>query len=141
VSDLHRFINALRILANIDRWQLEEAGVKMDDAHWSRFTNSIDVWFMKASDEDAAKVWALVEAQQPRPTEAGWNARLAAEIAEHPHIATAIAERDAQIWEQATEAAAERVEAIGAYGYENLAADIRALQSPAAEARQPKEPT
>ena len=66
VTDLHRFINALRILANIDRWQLEEAGVKMDDAHWSRFTNSIDIWFMKASDDDAAKVWQLIEARQPK---------------------------------------------------------------------------
>jgi hypothetical protein len=67
MTDLHRFINALRILANIDRHELTEAGLKIDDTHWTRFTTQIDVWFMKASDEDAAKVWAMVEAQQPRP--------------------------------------------------------------------------
>jgi hypothetical protein len=66
MTDLHRFINALRICANIDRWQLEEAGVKMDDTHWSRFTNSIDVWFMKASDADAERVWGIIDAQQPK---------------------------------------------------------------------------
>ena len=61
-----RFINALKIMANIDRDELTAAGLHVDDTHWPRFTNQPDIWFMKASDADAAKVWQLIEARQPK---------------------------------------------------------------------------
>ena len=65
MTDLHRFINALRILANINRHELTDAGLKVDDTHWLRFTNDLPTWFRKASDADARKVWEIVESRQP----------------------------------------------------------------------------
>ena len=65
MTDLHRFINALKILTFIDGPELEDAGVAMDARSYEAFCSDPYRWLMKASDADAAKVWAMVEAQQP----------------------------------------------------------------------------
>lgn len=60
---LARFLNALRILRSIDREEFVHGGVR--GSEWASFTYSPTIWLMNASDEDAARVWALVEARQP----------------------------------------------------------------------------
>lgn len=63
------FHNALRIMRSIDQWELAPAGVEMDAQQWRRFRENPYVWFMHASDDDARKVWAIIEARQPKARE------------------------------------------------------------------------
>lgn len=63
---LREFHNALRILGNIERDELLSAGVTLTDLQWSVFQTDPFRWLIKASDEDAPKVWALIEARQPK---------------------------------------------------------------------------
>lgn len=58
-----QFHNGLRKLANIDRHDLVEHGViEADDiAGWERFRENPHLWFIRASDAQAAKVWKIME--------------------------------------------------------------------------------
>lgn len=60
------FHNGLRILLNIDRPELEAAGViKVNDHNaWGTFTRDPFRWFIRADDETAAKLWAIVQRKQ-----------------------------------------------------------------------------
>lgn len=66
MSDLHAFRDRMRKLLSIDMRQLVAAGViSSDDTNaWQSFCNSPHKWMIRASDGDAAKVWAIMEAGQ-----------------------------------------------------------------------------
>jgi hypothetical protein len=68
-EDLHRFLNALRIMYSIDRHELVEAGVfeADNDKQWNRFTADPLLWLIKAEDHQAIAVWGIIEARQPKP--------------------------------------------------------------------------
>lgn len=66
MTDLHRFINALKILRSIDLHEMTEAGIVLSDGQWRFFCDAPDRWMMKASDADAERVWAIVQARQPK---------------------------------------------------------------------------
>ena len=62
------FHNALRILTSIDRHELEAAGAMEpgDDKAWTAFRGDPFRWFIRADDERAGKVWAIIERRQRR---------------------------------------------------------------------------
>ncbi len=57
------FHNGLRILLNIDRDELEAAGVIQhgDRRAWGEFRTDPFRWFIRASDERADKLWTLMK--------------------------------------------------------------------------------
>jgi hypothetical protein len=56
------FHNRLRRLLNIDKDELEKAGVELAGRHgWEYFRDDPFRWFIRADDERAKKVWAIVE--------------------------------------------------------------------------------
>lgn len=61
-----QFHNALRVLTIIDYDELVAAGVENIDRRWASFQADPFRWFIRASDADAAKVWAIIEARQSR---------------------------------------------------------------------------
>ncbi|MCH8839469.1 MAG: hypothetical protein IH831_02085 [Planctomycetes bacterium] len=64
------FHNALRILLNIDKHELVDAGIinRGDDFEWYEFRADPFRWFIKASDPTAEKLWELIQHRQsPRP--------------------------------------------------------------------------
>lgn len=64
--DAPRFINALRIMWNLDRHHLVEAGVlDADDKHgWEVFRDYPHDAAIRLGDERAARLWTLVESRQ-----------------------------------------------------------------------------
>ncbi len=60
------FHNALRILLNIDRCELEVAGIIKPGDHnaWGAFHRDPFRWFIRADDSQAPKLWALIERRQ-----------------------------------------------------------------------------
>ena len=66
---LSLFHNRLRVLLNIDRDELVNAGVlaEEDRASWIAFRESPWRYLIRASDEDAEKMWALVLKRAPDP--------------------------------------------------------------------------
>jgi len=65
---LAEFHNALRILAGIDMRELVHAGaISGDDTGgWQSFRDNPWRWFIRAGDDEAAAVWRIVEARQPK---------------------------------------------------------------------------
>lgn len=61
------FHNALRILLNLERFNLQDGGVisVRDDAAWLRFSNDPFRWFIAASDEQKRALWNVIESRQP----------------------------------------------------------------------------
>ena len=59
---LNDFINRLRIIASIDADELEDAGI----FDWKDFQRDPYKWLMRADDEKAAKLWALIEKRSKR---------------------------------------------------------------------------
>lgn len=59
--ELQEFHNALRILRSIDRHELEEAGLQLTDNQWLIFCHGPHDWFLRASDDEARKVWKIIE--------------------------------------------------------------------------------
>jgi hypothetical protein len=55
------FHNRLRILACIDRDELVAAGI--DVGEWLAFQSDPWRWLIRASDQDAARVWAILDAR------------------------------------------------------------------------------
>lgn len=67
MMQMDQFHNALRILLNLERQDLQDAGVINfdDDAAWRRFSDNPHRWFIVASDDQARALWALIESRQP----------------------------------------------------------------------------
>jgi len=57
------FHNALRILISIDRGELVDAGViaPLDKVEWPKFRDNPWRWFIAASDDQAQRVFAIIE--------------------------------------------------------------------------------
>lgn len=60
----HAFRSALAAMRFIDRGQLAKAGVEPErlDGMWSVMRANPAAWFLTASDEDAERVWRLIQA-------------------------------------------------------------------------------
>jgi hypothetical protein len=60
------FHNALRILISIDMHELVEVGVIKPGDHfaWGAFRDDPFRWFIRADDDKAAKLWAIIERRQ-----------------------------------------------------------------------------
>ena len=74
--NLARFLNALRILRNINRYELEDAGIvppfvigsnRNADVPWVNFREDPFYFLMHCDDTMAAKIWTIVESRQPVP--------------------------------------------------------------------------
>lgn len=61
------FSNALRIMRSIDKWELHRAGVidTSDGDAWRCFRNNPFEWFVRASDDQQASVWGIIQSRQP----------------------------------------------------------------------------
>ena len=59
---LREFHNGLRILTNIDLYELVEAGIieADDEAEWKAFRDNPHRWLILADDEQSEKLWALM---------------------------------------------------------------------------------
>lgn len=61
---LQEFHNGLRVLMNIDAADLVNAGVLTDDeagiGEWIKFRRNPWEWMIRADDDRAAKLWALM---------------------------------------------------------------------------------
>ena len=60
-TPMQDFHNRLRILQSIDSGELQRDGVDLDTREWISFMSNPFKWFIRASDEDAAKLWAIIE--------------------------------------------------------------------------------
>lgn len=60
------FHNGLRILLGIDKHELVDAGIikPHDNNAWGEFRRDPFRWFIRASDSDAYKLWAIIERRQ-----------------------------------------------------------------------------
>ena len=66
--DFNEFHNALRILC----WNIERSEVPwMTDTQWGYFSPRPDKWFVTANDADAQRIWAVIEARQPKRSKPG----------------------------------------------------------------------
>ncbi len=63
---LIEFLNALRILRSIDRYEFIDAGLKLNDKDWMDFRDGPYRWLCLANGEDAELVWQIVESRQPK---------------------------------------------------------------------------
>lgn len=61
--EFKQFHDALRILANIDRDELESAGVlaKGDHNQWGEFRRNPFRWFIRVPDAKSLKLWGIIE--------------------------------------------------------------------------------
>ena len=61
--ECHRFHNTLRILTSIDRHELEAAGILPIGDHnaWGTFHRDPFRWFIRASDDQVDRLWAIIE--------------------------------------------------------------------------------
>ena len=58
------FHNGLRVLMNIDKWELEVTlGGEVSTPMWERFRDNPWQWFIKAPDSQAEAVFKVVEAR------------------------------------------------------------------------------
>lgn len=77
-SALAEFRNALCILRSIDLSELEAVGIHSQSlknakefgfgpsSNWERFRSDPYTWLLRASDEDAARVWSIIEKRSKR---------------------------------------------------------------------------
>ncbi len=56
-----QFHNALRILINIDRDDLLQAGIQLDNEEWHSFRADPYRWFIRASDQHAHELWSIIQ--------------------------------------------------------------------------------
>ena len=56
---LRDFHNRLRIMRSIDLYELSDSGVEVGE--WENFRDNPYTWFIEASDEDAGRVWQIME--------------------------------------------------------------------------------
>ena len=68
--DKSRFHNAIRILLNIDKYELIEASIIRDGDEtgtcWTRFNNDPLIFIAKLNDDKYDALWELIEARQPK---------------------------------------------------------------------------
>ena len=65
-NEFRRFHNALRIMHNIGRDDLLQAGIQLDDGQWANFEPNPYRWFFRASDQHAHELWGIIqEGQRP----------------------------------------------------------------------------
>lgn len=65
--DGHRFVNLCRIMMNIDKHELVEAGIMHDHEggnDWRRFNDEPFLFVAKLDDQKVEKLWALLEARE-----------------------------------------------------------------------------
>lgn len=60
----HEFHNALRILRSIDRYELEQKGVIMNDNTWQAFRDYPFNQFIQMPELWAEAVWEIIEERQ-----------------------------------------------------------------------------
>ena len=74
-TEMRRFHNFLRTMINIDAAEFIQAVYGLDThpsavseewAAWTSFRVNPYIWFVRASDEKAKRLWALIEARQPQ---------------------------------------------------------------------------
>lgn len=63
---LRSFCNASKIIRSIDRIELYDAGLKLDDGQWRRFQEDPIRYLWACSDPAAEIVWQVVEARSGR---------------------------------------------------------------------------
>lgn len=65
----HAFLNACRILMNISKHELENAGVmkvgQVGGSDWSRFNNDPLMFMAKLPDDRMGALWGLIQSRQP----------------------------------------------------------------------------
>ena len=61
---LRAFSNALRILHSLDFHEIEATGF---GGNWTAFRDDPARYFLRASDADAAAIWAAIKKRQPEP--------------------------------------------------------------------------
>lgn len=66
---LSEFLNVLRILRSIDRGELADAGIKLDDRNWLDFQRDPYQWICLASSLGAAELWLIVRNRMPKKKE------------------------------------------------------------------------
>lgn len=60
---LRSFLNTTKILLSIDKHELRVNGVIVTDAEWVSFRGDPIRWLLAASDEQADRVWRIIEAR------------------------------------------------------------------------------
>lgn len=63
----HEFHNGIRILLNIDKWELDEAGVDLPmtgKRSWQEFRDDPWRFFICCDTPTAMKIWSIVERRQ-----------------------------------------------------------------------------
>lgn len=73
--ELREFHNALRILLNIEPYEIVEAGI--DAKHWPAFSADPHRFFIRCDDETADRLWAIVE-RRAKPRQVAGHDALAA---------------------------------------------------------------
>lgn len=65
---MRQFHNGLRVLLNLDRDELVQAGVIApgDDDAWYEFAGCPFRWFIRAPDEKAGRLWQLMQRRMVR---------------------------------------------------------------------------
>ncbi len=68
---LREFLNALRILRSVDRYELIDAGVidRLDVSGWSLFKSDPFRWINLTDYKTAEKLWTIIEGRQPKEAE------------------------------------------------------------------------
>ena len=65
----HAFMNAVRILMNIDKHELEGAGVlkpnQVGGSDWTRFNKDPLMFMAKLPDDRMDSLWGLIQSRQP----------------------------------------------------------------------------
>ena len=55
------FLNACRVVRCIDRYELANAGLLLDEGEWRRFRGNPIHWLLTARDHEVEIVWSIVE--------------------------------------------------------------------------------
>ena len=65
-TELRVFHNRLRILTSIDLFELVAVGVldRDDLSGWAAFNRNPHSWFIRCSDEQAAKLWGIIKQRE-----------------------------------------------------------------------------
>ena len=66
----YRFLNGMKILLNLDFHDLKDRGIMdaaaLKDGQWEKFRADPFRWMMHVEDDRAEKLYALIEARQPK---------------------------------------------------------------------------
>lgn len=66
----HAFVNACRIILNLDKHELEDAGVmepgQVGGSDWERLSRDPFIFLLKLPDERLERLWSLIKKRQPK---------------------------------------------------------------------------